>query len=313
MQAKTAQQLRQRVVELHRRLKETGLDPTAAAEIATERKKVSANLQVAAYESRTREERIARREKILIRIVWPFIVTDNGLFHRAGSVQSSVSRGANHQPMDDTVSDQVKAIPSERNHLLQAYLAAIDFHNEKDARYRKLVRRYHRDLEAHLDGKADPQQARLEFDRQFYRDRAQAMHEIKLAEEQVKKLTKRMQVEGQRRLEDMESNYGSISSDGRTDSLGTFFMRNVGRQERLDQPYILDYLQRVDQDHLVDPSQWVTGQKEDSDCAWEARSVVVGDFDTLSRAEDLRTRERILRWREEGEQIRAQLRDQVSG
>ena len=306
-QAEQTRELGKRARELDQSLTTVDKTTEAANIIKAQRQDASNEQQEAAMEADARAKNLAELESWMIGEAWPFVTMEGDMFQRTRSNVSQVSRGNMHQAMDDNVSNEVKAIPSGREHLNIAINVAIELHANKQKRFIKLARRYYHDLGGYTKDKVDKHQARIEFDQQFYSDRAQAMREAAIVERQYQDLKKRREIEGERKLEDMYSNYGTLSEDGHVSSMGTFHLRAVRRAYALDQPYVEEYLDNIDQDHLLSPTCPPTEPKSANDSDFVARSLNVGNFDTFSRADDHRTAKRIQRWRGEMEVLREEM------
>ena len=306
-QAEQTRELGKRVRELDQSLTTVDKTTEAANIIKAQRQDASNEHQEAAMEAHARAKNLAELERWMISEAWPFVTMEGDIFQHTRSNASQVSRGNMHQAMVDNVSNEVKAIPSDRKHLNNAINAAIELHANKQKIFIKLARRYYHDLEGYTKDKVDKHQVRIEFDQQFYSDRAQAMREAAIVELQYQDLKKRREFEGERKLEDMYSNYGTLSEDGHVSSMGTFHLRAVRGAYALDQPYVEEYLNNIDQNHLLSPTCPPTVPKSANDSDFVARSVNVGDFDTFSRADDHRTAERIQRRRGETEVVRGQV------
>ena len=305
--AARTRELRERVSELKNSLRTVDPEDDHAISLNNQREEASKAKRESAMEDRHRAQNMSKKERILIRKAWPYVAIEGELFQRAGLPASNVSRGDMHETMDDNVSNEVKAIPDDEDHLKNAFNAAIQLHESKMNRFNRLAGKYSRDLEKHLNDKVDKHLARIEFDNQFYIDRAQAMREVAIAERQVNSSRRRLEDEDYQELEDMDRNYGTLSEDGQVSSMGTFFLQTMGIKQRLDHPYVAKFLENIDHDNLINPTQPPTEPRSANDSEWEARSIEVGDFDTWSRADDHRTAERIQRWRSEMDVLRGQI------
>ncbi|KAK3707731.1 hypothetical protein LTR37_011908 [Vermiconidia calcicola] len=131
----------------------------------------------------------------------------------------NVLHGADHVPLvDEALAEEVKAIPSRYPDLLEAVEAAVRLTDGAQGRHSRLARDYYQDLRKSLED--SPGLSREDFDRQFVKDRAQAMGDIVVAERHYGRLVKRLRDEQLLPLEDRVSQFGSVSGDGQTCTMG---------------------------------------------------------------------------------------------
>ncbi|KAK3714049.1 hypothetical protein LTR37_008078 [Vermiconidia calcicola] len=216
----------------------------------------------------------------------------------------NVSRGADHVPLDDeALTEEAKAIPSRYSDLLEALEAAVRLTEGAQRRHSKLARDYYRDLKKSLED--SPELSREDFDRQFVKDRAQAMGDIVVAERHYDRLVKRLRDEQLLPLEDRVSQFGSVSGDGQTCTLGPEYQAELRRRREMDLQYTQAYLRSVNNEDLASPSKAVQKPDERHDSNWDARPIEVGDIDGVSTA-GKNTREgiRIQEWRSSMERLR---------
>lgn len=292
----TTRQVGQQVVRLHQQLQQIDSeDVNARNEARRNRHKAVKGLQALRNIDNAQKQNVIKREEALLRLVRPFVATEAKLF-RESSNESEVSRGGNHRSMDPNIMTEIEDIPSDREDLMQALEAASNVVKSKTSRYNKLAARYYPDfVERNPD--SDPQ-VRLAFDRQFFQDRRQATREIALAQRFVRRIKQRLKNENLRELEDMTSDFGTLSRDRHTGSRSPDVMNYIGKVEEIERPYVQQYVDAVpDKNELGRVSSPPANPVGQFDNEWEARPIEVGDFDTWSRADDPVTTDRIRLWR----------------
>ena len=305
--------LRQRLIDVNRELVSLHAKTRVAGavdELLAQRRELSKERTRAEFDRGIRESNVAERERDLVNCIWEYVASNAGMFGRITSNTSQVSRGDKHNPMDKELPPEAATVPSSRDDLVRAKNTAAELHKAKLARHDRLGWRYHIDLERYLQ--AAPSNSRLEYDRQFFKDRAQAMREVEIAESHVKYFTNRLKKERRQQLRDRTSDFGDITDDGRVSSMGTNVMRELRRHRELGEPYIEEYLENIDESNLASPSKPISDRRHSDDSSWQARPIALGDFDTVSRAGDPRTGKKIREWRDKMERMREKLRGEDS-
>jgi hypothetical protein len=167
----------------------------------------------------------------------------------------AVPRGAAQKPIkEEKLNDRANRIPRTRkgvrdelDYAKTKFLPAVVKH------YDKFASQSYTDLELNLEN--DPSASKADFDNMFFNDRTAALRDISNIERYIRKVRNMMKDEGLRNLEDMSSAFGSIGGDGQVSSCRTWVIQDIGREVRLERPYIEQYLDQIDTENLVSPSQ----------------------------------------------------------
>ena len=257
-----------------------------AKAVETERTTTLQAFEDARMEKEMNGENLGRWERALMLLVQP-LLTEREVFESAA--KNVVARGAEHKPLVEAELNKViESTPRTREDLSVAHDVALKRIEAMELRHKKLDDQYEIDLERYLTEDSTP--SRTAFDRQFFVDRNQAREDIAIARRCLKKIEDLMKAAKAKNLDEMTSEFGSISGDGYVESMGSPVVRYTHLKRRLDRPHIEYYLSHVDVEGAKDPFEAKSPPAYEHDLSWDGQSIDTADLESRSMVDYERRR-----------------------